>query len=119
MSHTLEFPFSFDPALVNFYTAKWKNKMVQFAPILCASMVFFAHAQAVSTQVWSDVTDAWSDAVIANHNMARAQYGAAPLTWDGGLYGGTLQHALQCRFQHSNSGGQVCFPLLFVFKFLL
>ncbi|KAF9945528.1 hypothetical protein BGZ72_001253, partial [Mortierella alpina] len=38
--------------------------------------------------------------------MARAQYGAAPLTWDGGLYGGTLQHAQQCRFQHSNSGGQ-------------
>jgi pathogenesis-related protein 1 len=49
--------------------------------------------------------DAWSDAVLTALNQARAQYGAAPLTWNAALYGETLQYASACRFAPSNAWG--------------
>ncbi|PFH46571.1 hypothetical protein AMATHDRAFT_69529 [Amanita thiersii Skay4041] len=50
--------------------------------------------------------DAWSEQVLANHNAARRQYGAKALTWNAGLYPGTLQWAKTCKFQHSNPQGR-------------
>lgn len=49
--------------------------------------------------------DPWSDAVLAEHSRARAQYGAGPLSWSPTLYPGTLAWAQQCRFAHSDPGG--------------
>ncbi|UMP06788.1 CAP domain-containing protein [Amycolatopsis sp. EV170708-02-1] len=48
------------------------------------------------------VTDAWRDQVLAQHNQARAQYGARPLYWSHSLYSGVLQLAHNCRFHHSD-----------------
>ena len=45
-------------------------------------------------------TDAWSDQVVSSHNQARAQYGAAPVTWNSGLYSSTLSYAQGCKFAH-------------------
>ncbi|WP_328388569.1 CAP domain-containing protein [Nocardia sp. NBC_00416] len=43
---------------------------------------------------------------MAEHNQARAQYGARPLTWSDSLYPATLEWATQCKFQHSQPGGK-------------
>jgi hypothetical protein len=45
-------------------------------------------------------TDAWSDQVVSSHNQARAQYGAAPVTWNSELYSSTLSYAQGCKFAH-------------------
>jgi len=45
-------------------------------------------------------TDAWSDQAVSLHNQARAQYGAAPVTWNSGLYSSTLSYAQGCKFAH-------------------
>ncbi|KAF9027970.1 PR-1-like protein [Hymenopellis radicata] len=45
-------------------------------------------------------------AVLAEHNVARADYGANDLTWNEDLYAGTLSWANTCKFQHSISGSK-------------
>ncbi|KAF8868770.1 CAP domain-containing protein [Mucidula mucida] len=40
-------------------------------------------------------------AVLADHNAARAAYGAKALTWNEDLYAGTLSWANACQFKHS------------------
>ncbi|KAF9027900.1 PR-1-like protein [Hymenopellis radicata] len=53
-----------------------------------------------------DAKDDLKAAVLADHNAARADYGANALTWNEDLYAATLSWANACQFQHSggNSG---------------
>ncbi|KAJ3747679.1 CAP domain-containing protein [Lentinula detonsa] len=46
-------------------------------------------------------TQSFIQATLNSHNIARAQYGASPLTWNSNLYPGTQQWANACVFQHS------------------
>ncbi|WP_066359870.1 CAP family protein [Herbidospora mongoliensis] len=46
-----------------------------------------------------------TDAALASHNTARAQYGARPLAWNPALLPATQTWANQCRFQHSQPNG--------------
>ncbi|THU92435.1 PR-1-like protein [Dendrothele bispora CBS 962.96] len=39
------------------------------------------------------------------HNNARAQFGASPLTWNGGILGQVQAHANKCVFEHSGDSG--------------
>lgn len=47
-----------------------------------------------------NLADVWSNQVLAEHNAARAQYGARPLQWSAGLYPAVLQYAQACKFVH-------------------
>ncbi|KIK02478.1 hypothetical protein K443DRAFT_96764 [Laccaria amethystina LaAM-08-1] len=46
--------------------------------------------------------DTFADQVVAQHNAARAQYGADPITWNSAIYKHTLAYAKKCVFQHRN-----------------
>lgn len=48
--------------------------------------------------------DAFANQVVAQHNAARAKYGANPVTWNAALYSATQAYANQCKFQHSSDG---------------
>lgn len=49
----------------------------------------------------ADAADpAWIQQVDSQHNAYRRQYGAPDLTWNDGLYTGTLQWATACNFAH-------------------
>ncbi|KAJ3801946.1 CAP domain-containing protein [Lentinula aff. detonsa] len=54
-----------------------------------------------STSSISGATQSFVQATLNSHNIARAQYGASPLTWNSNLYPGTQQWANACVFQHS------------------
>ncbi|KIK02480.1 hypothetical protein K443DRAFT_6115 [Laccaria amethystina LaAM-08-1] len=49
-------------------------------------------------------SDVFADQVVAQHNAARAKYGANPVTWNAALYSATQAYANQCQFQHSSGG---------------
>ncbi|MGN2641931.1 CAP domain-containing protein [Nocardia takedensis] len=50
--------------------------------------------------------DTWSDQVLTEHNTARADYGARPLTWAANLYPAALHHAQNCRYVASDAAGR-------------
>lgn len=45
-------------------------------------------------------SDTFADQVVAQHNAARAKYGADPVTWNSALYDDTLAYANNCVFEH-------------------
>lgn len=49
--------------------------------------------------------DTFANQVVAQHNAARAKYGAQPITWTSALYNSTLAYAKKCVFEHSGGGG--------------
>nr|QVT77591.1 pathogenesis-related protein 1 [Moniliophthora perniciosa] len=53
-----------------------------------------------------DPTDGWKNAVLEQHNVNRAYYGAMPLTWSDELYPGTEEWACNCQFEHSDTQGR-------------
>jgi pathogenesis-related protein 1 len=64
-------------------------------------MHYLKVASAISLAISYAVGDAFQDQVLAAHNVARAQYGAANLTWNAALYSSTLAYANTCVFAHS------------------
>ncbi|EDQ99604.1 uncharacterized protein LACBIDRAFT_334862 [Laccaria bicolor S238N-H82] len=46
--------------------------------------------------------DTFANQVVAQHNAARAKYGAQPITWNSALYNNTLAYAKKCVFEHRN-----------------
>nr|AEZ63362.1 PR-1 protein [Moniliophthora perniciosa]QVT77423.1 pathogenesis-related protein 1 [Moniliophthora perniciosa]QVT77424.1 pathogenesis-related protein 1 [Moniliophthora perniciosa]QVT77425.1 pathogenesis-related protein 1 [Moniliophthora perniciosa]QVT77427.1 pathogenesis-related protein 1 [Moniliophthora perniciosa] len=50
----------------------------------------------------TEPTDEWKNAVLEQHNVNRAHYGAMPLTWSDELYPGTEKWACSCVYEHSN-----------------
>lgn len=71
------------------------------------SMVKVSSTSAVPTPAPTAVAptgDAFADQVVAQHNAARAKYGANPITWNAALYSATQAYANQCKFQHSSGG---------------
>ncbi len=68
-----------------------------------------AHAVAPSATAYAqarqDGRPAWADAALEAVNAARAQYDAAPVTWNDAVYPGAAEHAQSCKFEHGTAGG--------------
>ncbi|KAJ3790196.1 CAP domain-containing protein [Lentinula aff. detonsa] len=70
-------------------------------PAVSGSMTTSLPSSNPSTSAISGATQSFVQATLNSHNIARAQYGASPLTWNSNLYPGTQQWANACVFQHS------------------
>ncbi|KAI7821198.1 CAP domain-containing protein [Gamsiella multidivaricata] len=75
-------------------------KMINISSLFLVGLAFLSvHTPSVSA-------DAWSDQVLAEHNQARARYGARALQWTPALYSATVQYVQMCKFAHSNAESQ-------------
>ncbi|MEV0339266.1 CAP family protein [Nocardia sp. NPDC050713] len=50
--------------------------------------------------------DEWSDRVLAEHNTARSNHDARPLTWSPDTYSAAMEYAQRCVFGHSDTLGR-------------
>ncbi|KAF8161394.1 CAP domain-containing protein [Crassisporium funariophilum] len=68
-------------------------------------ILFFLH-KLVIFNLEMTLVDVWVDQVLAQHNSARARYGARPLAWNAALYQEALPWAQSCKFGHSAPQGR-------------
>jgi len=70
-----------------------------------AILALAASLIAAPTESFEDF-DVIKDTSLAQHNAARAKYGAKPVVWNQSLVSSAQQWANACKFQHSNGGGK-------------
>lgn len=78
------------------YSTLPESGQITFTPLEINAEGFEAFDEQTDNAILED----WKTSVVQQHNAYRAHYGAGPLTWSEPLYGGTLQWAQQCKFQH-------------------
>lgn len=59
---------------------------------------FVIHAESLINN--PSTPDTFADQAVAQHNAARAKYGANPVTWNSAIYSNTLAYAKKCVFEH-------------------
>lgn len=76
---------------------------MQLLSLLLAPLLLSLSSVALPAFHWQ--RDTFADQVVAQHNAARAKYGADPLTWNSAIYDDTLAYANNCVFEHSGGDG--------------
>ncbi|MCP2315121.1 Cysteine-rich secretory protein family protein [Nocardia amikacinitolerans] len=76
------------------------SKSCAVVALIAAATVGGSAVNAVPAQ-----SDTWSNQVLAEHDAARAKFGAPPLSWSTDTYSAAMEYAQRCEFRHSDAQG--------------